>query len=278
MREPDQQFLHVAKKLAGDASNEILLLLRNPILKHHKPDRSPVTEADLRSDEILRKGLAQAFPDHAILTEEAGLAGNPSSEFVWLVDPLDGTKAYAEGLPGFCVMVGLLKEGQPYLGVIMDPLDQRLYEAIRGQGAFLTYQGKRKQLHVSKRRQFSEMPLVVSTGFPEKELKAIQQKLDSELLPPINSVGIKVGLLVRQEADIYLNHHSVSLWDTCAPQVILEEAGGVITKLDGPPLQYSLTEPFSHHCKTLASNGQRHEELVKIFAPPRTARIPSQIP
>jgi len=263
--ESEQQFLQVAKKLACDASEIILELLKNPVVTNRKADHSPVTEADLRSDEILRKGLSKAFPDHAILTEETGLAGNPSSEFVWLIDPLDGTKAYAKGLPGFCVMVGLLKRGQPYLGVVMDPLGGRLYEAIRGQGAFQTYQGKRERLHVSKRDQFSQMPLVVSTGFPEKELRVIEKDLSGPLLSPINSVGIKVGLVVRQDADIYINHHSVSFWDTCAPQIILEEAGGVFSKLDGSDLSYSLKTPFSHHAKTLASNGKRHAEVVKIL-------------
>jgi 3'(2'), 5'-bisphosphate nucleotidase len=114
------------------------------------------------------------------------------------------------------------------------------------------------------------MPLIVSTDFPEKLLVQVREALNGPILPPINSVGIKVGLLVRQLGDIYVNHHSVHYWDTCAPQIILEEAGGAFTQLDGAPLDYSLTDAsYRHAARTLASNGTRHSELVqrleKIF-------------
>ena len=81
----------------------------------------------------------------------------------------------------------------------------------------------------------------------------------------MNSVGIKVGLLVRQTADIYVNHHAVHYWDTVAPQVILEEAGGIFTFSDGRPLAYDLNSQFQHDAPTLASNGQRHSEFVSII-------------
>ena len=84
-------------------------------------------------------------------------------------------------------------------------------------------------------------------------------------MDPINSVGVKVGYLIRQLADLYLNHHPVHLWDTCAPQIILEEAGGCMTHWDGTPLAYSLKGEFSHPQGTLASNGFRHTDLVKII-------------
>ncbi|KAB2840461.1 hypothetical protein F9K50_05760, partial [bacterium] len=131
------------------------------------------------------------------------------------------------------------------------------------QGASRSHGGKTEILRVSARRELPEMPWVVSTGFPETSLARAQALLPGRLLPPINSVGIKVGLLVRQEADIYLNHHPVSYWDTAAPALILEEAGGRFTALDGRPLDYTLRVPFGHGVKTLASNGPLHDELVR---------------
>ena len=107
------------------------------------------------------------------------------------------------------------------------------------------------------------MPLIISTGFPEKVLQVICEAVRCPVLSPINSVGIKVGLLVRQIADIYVNHHAVHYWDTVAPQVILEEAGGVFTFSDGQPLAYDLNSRFHHASATLASNGPRHAELIK---------------
>jgi len=256
------EWLAQAEFLALEASRAVSALMHGPVVAQRKADHSPVTEADFASDRILREGLARHFPQHAILTEESGLSGDAQSDFVWMIDPLDGTKAYAKGIPGFCVMVGLLQKGRPLLGVVVDPLEGRTYRALRDAGATVTQQGKTEDLKVSSRTDFSEMPLVVSTGFPPEALAQVRQRLSGPLLSPINSVGIKVGILVRQEADIYLNHHAVSYWDTCAPQIILEEAGGAFTALDGSPLRYSLQAPFGHGVKTLASNGLKHADLV----------------
>lgn len=262
-----QLFLSAAKQLATDAGAIIKSYLKQDLKEQFKDDHSPVTEADLASDQLIREGLHQAFPEHGILTEETGMMSRNNSEYLWVVDPLDGTKAFAKGIPGFCVMIGLLKKGVPELGVVMDPLEDRLYEAVRGQGAWQSFQGKRERLYVSKRKDFHEMPLLVSTGFPPPELKQARDKLGCPVLKPINSVGIKVGLLVRQVGDIYLNHHGVHYWDTCAPQIILEEAGGTMTLLNGTSLKYELETPdqrkFAHPMPTLATNGTRHRDLIE---------------
>lgn len=258
-----KDLLSVALTLAREASQKILTFQDKPLQKKHKADSSPVTEADLQSDAIICNGLRKAFPDHGVLSEEGGISGKKDSEFLWVVDPLDGTKAFVKGTAGFCVMVGLLKGGRPHLGVVVDPYEGREYTAIRGEGAYHRYQGATERLHVSERKIFSQMPLVISTGFPEDKLKRVLSKLGSPLLEPINSVGIKVGLLVRRLGDIYLNHHGVHYWDTCAPQLILEESGGVFTKLDGTPLAYPLDGEYRHDLPTLASNGLRHEDIVE---------------
>lgn len=255
-------YVKTARELAQKASREVLSLLHQPIHQERKQDKSLVTAADLRSDEILREGLRKAFPDHAILTEENGIDGPRDAEYVWLIDPLDGTKAFAKGIPGFSVMVGLLKKGVPCLGVVIDPLEARLYEAVKGEGAFQEHAGSRGALKVSSREAFDTLQVVVSTGFPEKAAAKLKQTCPGPWLAPINSVGIKVGLVVRQLADVYVSHHPVHYWDTCAPQAILEEAGGMFTKLDGAPLVYDLSAGFAHVGLTLATNGRQHRELV----------------
>ncbi len=260
-----KQLLQTARSLAEEAAAEVMRLKDQPLNSERKADQSLVTTADLNADKILREGLLEAFPDHGILSEESGILGNPKSEYVWLVDPLDGTKAYAKGIPGFSVMVGLLHQGWPYVGVVVDPITGRTYEASRGGGAYLTEGGSRQSLWVSKRSDYADMPVVVSTGFPQASLKELQIELTGPLLAPINSVGIKVGHVVRQEADVYINHHPVHLWDTCAPQIILEEAGGLFTRIDGTPLEYQLEAPYSHQALTLATNGTRHGDLVSLI-------------
>ncbi len=259
------QFLNVATELAKQASQEILALVKNPSIQRKKADNTLVTTADLRANDLIVNGLARHFPDHAILSEETGLSGNPSPEWTWIVDPLDGTKAYAKGIPGFCVMIGLLKEGLPYLGVVVDPLEGHVYQAIRGQGAFHSLHGKKQKLQVSQRNQFSEMPLILSIDFPKEMLGKIRLELTGPLLAPINSVGIKVGLLVREKGDIYVNHHPSSYWDTCAPQVICEEAGGIFTLWNGKELNYEMKAPYCFSEASLASNGILHSQISEIL-------------
>ncbi len=259
-------FLQTARELAAQASTLIVEHLRLPIEKKYKEDDSPVTNADLQADAILREGLLNAFPHHGLLSEETGLAGSPDAEYVWVIDPLDGTKAFAKKIPGFCVMVGLLKRGKPYLGVLHDPWEGRVYEAIRGQGAYhVDSENRRSRLHVSSRKNLTQMPLVISTGFPPEALEKIRQRLPGPLVDPINSVGIKVGLLVRQVGDLYLNHHGVHYWDTCAPLLVLEEAGGRMTALNGAALSYDLHRGFDHGHASLASNGLLHSEVLEVL-------------
>lgn len=260
----ESQMLEKALELANLASEKILQISKTDFSTQKKEDNSPVTIADLEADQIIREGLLKNFPQHAILTEENGLIGNEKSEYTWLIDPLDGTKAFAKKIPGFCVMIGLLRSGLPHLGVVADPLDQSIFCALKGEQAYKLQGPFRKILHVSDRNISSEMPLVVSTGFPKQALEKIKAHFSCPVLDPINSVGIKVSYLIQKKADVYLNHHDVSLWDTCAPQIILEEAGGVFTKIDGKALDYSsLKAPYSHHAKTFASNGTRHAEWVE---------------
>jgi 3'(2'), 5'-bisphosphate nucleotidase len=264
-------FLSVARALAEEAASGIMTLFRGSeasLLKSRKEDRSLVTEADRRSDALIRDGLSKNFPDHAVLTEENGLTGSRNSEYVWIIDPLDGTKAFAKGIAGFSVMIGLLKNGSPHLGVVVDPVEGHIYEAVKGQGAFHTLHKNRTPLQVSKRNEWKDMPVVVSTGFPENLKPKYAATLTGPWCDPINSVGIKVGLVVRQVADVYISHHSVHLWDACAPQVILEEAGGVMTLKNGSPLPHNLETmrpSYSYQDWLVVSNGARHDDLLSLM-------------
>lgn len=254
--------LDVALGLAHDAAAEVERLKRQPLQKQRKADHSLVTNADQAADRILREGLQRAFPDFAGVTEESGRWGPAEAENVWVIDPIDGTRAFAAGRAGYSVMVGLLHRGQPVLGVVVDPSARQTYSALKGRGAFLA--GSPRPLRVSGRREWGEMAVVTSTNFPASLSADLKRTLSGPWLPPINSVGVKVGCLVRQAADLYINAHHVHEWDTCAPQIILEEAGGRITYGDGSPLVYRQVEPYEHAQWTLASNGARHDDAMAV--------------
>jgi fructose-1,6-bisphosphatase/inositol monophosphatase family enzyme len=116
--------LSIVRDLAREAGRRVMELLRSPLVTSRKADHSLVTNADHAANELLCAGLRRRFPDHGILSEETGLEGPPGAEFLWVIDPLDGTRAYAKGLPGFSVMVGLLRNGQPQAGVVYDPITE----------------------------------------------------------------------------------------------------------------------------------------------------------
>lgn len=257
-----QAALPTAVTLALQAGRAVMDLLKAPLVEHRKPDNSLVTNADHAANDILRAGLRRAFPGHALLSEETGFEGPAGADSVWYVDPLDGTRAYARGKPGFSVMIGLVTQGRPVLGVVYDPLEDRLYEAAQGAGAFQTLKGKKSALHVSARRAPKDLAVITSTGFPAEMIKGLSAALPGPWLPPVNSVGVKVGWVARGDADVYLNHHHVHLWDTAGPQAILEEAGGKITLWSGAPLRYDLQYPV-HPAPTLATNGPAHAALLK---------------
>jgi 3'(2'), 5'-bisphosphate nucleotidase len=257
-------FLDAVRPLAEKAATRLNELRRQPLTQERKADHSLVTNADYEADAIIRDGLRAAFPDHAVLTEESGLQGSPDAEYVWVVDPLDGTRAYIKNVPGYSVMVGVLRHGVPYAGIVADPVEGRLYEAVRGLGAYELHAGQRRALRVSDRREWPAMPVITSTGFPEPISSVLRRSWTGPWLQPINSVGIKVGFLIRKDADLYMNHHDVHYWDTCAPQIILEEAGGTITYGDGSPLAYGLDGKYRHLMWTLASNGPRHADALKV--------------
>ncbi len=259
-------FLNIARPLAVQAARRVTELLNSPLVRTRKPDKSLVTNADHEADQILREGLRRSFPDHAILTEESGWDGPSGAEYVWMVDPVDGTSAYAAGIPGYSVMVGLLKEGKPFAGVVVDPLEGHIFEAARGEGAFHILGDVRKPARVSSRKDLKEMPVITSTGFPKALEDKLRKVLPGPWIPAVNSVGIKVGFMVRGLADIYVNHRRIHFWDTCAPQIILEEAGGMMTLWDGKALNYPLNvKTYDHEGPTLATNRLLHQEILAIL-------------
>jgi 3'(2'), 5'-bisphosphate nucleotidase len=263
--------LSAASQLALQAGRRVMELLKEPLVTATKPDHSLVTNADHAANDILREGLRKAFPAYALLSEETGMEGPAGGDWLWMVDPLDGTRAYAKGKPGFSVMLGLLCEGRPVLGVVYDPLEDRLYEAVKGGGAFQTRAGRREPLSVSRRTAPSELRVITSTGFPDRLKHGLQSAFPGPWLPPVNSVGIKVGWVARGDAEVYLNHHRVHLWDTAGPQAILEEAGGVITLWDGAPLKYELSN-LVHPGPTLSTGGADHVFALRALAPLAAAR------
>ena len=255
--------LQVACRLAEEAGHAIEEIRTSGFVAQSKSDKTPVTEADLASDRVLRTGLLKAFPNDSLLSEESENHRGASGR-TWIIDPLDGTRGFINDVEGYAVQIGLVIDGLPVLGVVYEPRHHRLYSAVRGQGARLSTDETSIDLAVSNRDNFATMTMVASSSLHRSKRLWLTERLALSTSKAMRSVGSKVGALVRQEADIYVSSHTVSYWDSCGPLVILEEAGGAWTHLDGTPLTFTLTSEIpTHSGPFVASNGYNHSQICQ---------------
>lgn len=193
-----------------------------------------VTRADKESEEYIAHAIFERYPDHKILGEEGGFRGNKHSDYLWVVDPLDGTTNFSQGLPLFCISVALQYKGETIVGVVYAPYIKELFTAIKGEGAYMSYDSDSFQrIHVSQKQSLS--PSVIATGFPYD--KDINPDNNSDnlvrIIPHVRDIrrqgtaAYDICCVASGMLDGYWEL-SLNLWDVCAANLILQEAGGVI--------------------------------------------------
>jgi len=253
-------FLEVAVDAAREAGGILLSESDRPVKITYKGEVDLVTEADRKSEAAVVARLRSHFPQHAIIGEEGGEGGAPAdSRYRWYVDPLDGTTNFAHGYPCFAVSIGLLEDGQPLVGVVLDPSRDELFTAMRGEGAYLNS----KRIRVSKVEELSKS--LVATGFPSHK-RTSNPNMNYYWQFTLHSHG------VRRDGSAALDLCSVACgrfdgfwefglksWDTAAGMLIVREAGGMVTDFSGRP--YNPGDP-----EILASNGRIHSEMQKLAA------------
>jgi 3'(2'), 5'-bisphosphate nucleotidase len=264
--------LRIALELAREAGAAILDFYEGPLDIQQKPDAGetePVTQADKVANEIIVERLRREFPDDGILAEESiDTAHRLDKSRVWMIDPLDGTTGFIDGNGDFAVQIGLTENGECVLGVVYQPLTGVLYRAVRGAGTWIErpdYEPERGR--VSDHREISTMRLAASRSHRSPRMDKVVQAfgLSEEVLR--GSVGIKVGLIVEQQCDLYIHlSPRTKQWDTCAPEIILREAGGCITDLFGQPLGYNQADVQNRN-GVVASNAVAHALIIQSLAP-----------
>jgi 3'(2'), 5'-bisphosphate nucleotidase len=260
--------LDLAIDLARRAGEGIRALHGSGLAVDTKDDDSPVTQADREANALIVGELVAAFPGDGILSEELPDDGSRMVRpRVWMVDPLDGTKDFIRGRDGFAVMIGLLDGARPALGVVYQPIGDKLYFATRGDGAFLERAGgNAERIHVSDVQEASRIRMVASKSHRTESIDAVRAELGISDELNVGSVGLKLGLIAEGARDLYVNPAGHSkLWDACGPEAILVEAGGRLTDLRGESLDYRGPE-LGNTRGLIASNGILHDEVVRRLA------------
>jgi 3'(2'), 5'-bisphosphate nucleotidase len=266
--------LKTAIALARKAGKRILEFYALEIIAEEKLGvdnlSEPVTIADRTASKIIVEGLAEVFPDDAILSEEEtdDIENRVSGKRVWMIDPIDGTQGFINKDGDFGVQIGLVENNEPILGVVFLPFHNEMFYAVKNEGAFLIENDEQpKRLQVSAKTDFSQITLAVSRNHLSKKMSRISEDLGIGKVTHRGSVGLKIGLIARQIADLYIHFSPrTKYWDSCAPQIILEEAGGKMTDLFGLPLHYDLHDVQNHN-GILASNGAAHDETTRLVKP-----------
>ncbi len=259
--------LEVASDLAQKAGKAIMRYYRGELVVEYKDKREPVTIADREADDLIRSGLRAAFPADGLLSEEAeDDLGRLAKERVWIIDPLDGTTEFIDRTDDFVVQIALTEAGRPILGVLYQPVNDVLYFAVRGQGAFVVRGGHRAEMHVSQQKDPRQMCLIASRSHYSGFVDAARHELGIDSVQRLGSVGLKMGELARGTCDLYLATRVCKEWDLCAPHAVLLGAGGVLTDLWGRVPVYN--KPDLVECRgVVASNGQAHEQILEACAP-----------
>ncbi len=222
----------------------------------YKGVRNIVTDVDKKAEKIIIGKIFSAFPDHSVLSEEMG-AKNTISSFKWLIDPLDGTTNFAHAFPFFSVSIALEEEGEVILGVVYEPVRNELFYAEKGRGAYLN----NKRISVSKTKKLIDAFL--ATGFSYRLQEAKHNNVDyfnrflmrSMAIRRAGSAALDFCYVACGRFDGYWEL-DLNPWDCAAGTLIVREAAGTVTKLDG--------SEYSHYDKeVLATNGVIHKKMVR---------------
>ena len=217
-----------------------------------------VTEVDHKSEEAIFKVIKEQFPEHYILSEEAGEIIQDSN-YKWIIDPIDGTVNYANRIPICCVSIGIEKDGKMILGAVYNPFIGELFFAEKGKGATLN----NKTIHVSNKVDVKTSCLV--TGFPYTYLDEANGPL--QVFDKLIRKGVPVRRLGSAAIDLCwvamgrfdgFYEHQLQAWDSAAGFLMVEEAGGKVTDLTG-----KYYNPYQHGI--IATNGKIHDELLNVI-------------
>ena len=255
--------LEIAIKAVEDAGKAILEIYQGNFESFTKSDDSPITEADIKSNNIIKEILSQT--KYPILSEEdKDDLSRLSEDMIWIVDPLDGTSDFIDKTGEFTVMIGLIKNKKPILGIIGWPTEKTIFVAQKGSGAFRYSNDEWKKITVTNVADLSKCRAVGSRHHLSDKEKAFIKKLGIEDFTSIGS-SLKVGKISSGEAEAYITTtNKMKEWDSAASYCIISEAGGKMTDMLGNDITYNNKE-VHHQNGILVTNGLIHDKIIDEF-------------
>jgi myo-inositol-1(or 4)-monophosphatase len=247
----------VAEYAAKEAGSIIMRLFRGKFDVHEKSKNNPVTSADLAANRKIREIILGRFPEDGWLSEEdKDNAQRLSLSRVWVVDPIDGTKEFIEGVPQFAVSIGFVVEGRPKVAVVFNPAEGRFYQAAAGQGAYLNNQ----PIHVTPRNDIDGALLLVSRSEPQRKFQVFVDRCE---IKPVGSIAFRLAKIAGGDGDGTLTFRSIREWDICAGVLMVLEAGGKVVDGDGKTLRFNRQE--ARHRGVIAANGLLADGLQELW-------------
>jgi myo-inositol-1(or 4)-monophosphatase len=265
--------LELAKRAARAAGDVVMKYFGTELVVEHKSPSQPLTIADLEADALLKQVLLGDRPDYGWLSEETHDSGERAHRRrVWIVDPIDGTRSFIARRPEFAISIGLCEDGAVVAGLVYNPAADELFTAIAGGGAFVEARGSEPQrMHVSERALGEKLVLLASRS--EIAAGEFDPFHGGWHIEPVGSTAYKLARIAWGRGELFLSRGPKSEWDVCGGVLLVHEAGGRVTDLDGSEMRFNRADPYVHG--VLATNGLLHETLLRRIPelpPPQRAR------
>jgi myo-inositol-1(or 4)-monophosphatase len=253
-----QAELAAAETAAHDAGAVVMGLFKGKFDVHEKSKNNPVTTADLEANRIIRETISGAFPGDGWLSEEdLDSARRLGLSRVWVVDPIDGTREFIEGIPQFAISIAFVVNGVPKVSVVFNPAEERFYKAAVGLGAFLNDQ----VIRVTPRHAIDGALLLVSRSEPQKKFQTFVDRCE---IKPVGSIAYRLAKVAGGDGDATITFRTIHEWDICAGVLMVLEAGGKV--IDGAGAVMTFNRQLPKHRGVIAANGSLSSGLQDMWA------------